>query len=327
MVNNLTVYYMMKIKLLLSILLSFVSIVVNAQISVVNVTLETSKGATIGLDDEMSTTNVFTKDVVSGQHTLVIKYNNEVVKRENIDIPAGMEFKEKISIGGKVNINSDPSGIVSVDGKEFGLTPTIVELLGTHDIKVRYQSKKYKPSTETLNVLPLENINRMYELKKSSRPWKYSWMLLPQVTLPTDDMKDAKLGFMVARARIVGWYIKGTVGFASMDEVSDDSYIWPTGEHKVRYLNICGGFMLNVVKPLYLYGGGGFGVRHIGYEDYGGTYYHFGNCVNDEKGNDTDGGFVADFGLLFNFGRFVFNGGCSHLAGKMAVNIGVGIKI
>ena len=52
-------------------------------------------------------------------------------------------------------------------------------------------------------------------------------------------------------------------------------------------------------------------------------YYSY----NDEDGNDTDGAFVADFGLLFNFGRFVFNGGCSHLAGKMAVNIGVGIKL
>ena len=320
-------------KIVLSILLSLFSIVVNAQISVVNVTLETTKGATIGLDDEMSTTNVFTKEVVSGQHTLVIKYNNEVVKRENIDIPAGAEFKEIFSIGGKVNINSEPSGIVSVDGKDFGPTPTTVDLLGSHAIKVRYQSKKYKPSTETLNVLPLENIDRMYELKKSSRPWKYSWMLLPQVTLPTDDVKDAKFGFMVARARIVGWYIKGTVGWVSMDRDYSDSYIWPTGKHKVKYMNICGGFMLNIFKPLYLYGGGGFGVRHTGYEDYGGTYYHFDcdyyhfDCDSDEDGNDTDGAFVADFGLLFNFGRFVFNGGCSHLAGKMAVNIGVGIKI
>ena len=78
MVINVAFFNMMN-KIVLSILLSLFSIVVNAQISVVNVTLETTKGATIGLDDEMSTTNVFTKEVVSGQHTLVIKYNLSLI--------------------------------------------------------------------------------------------------------------------------------------------------------------------------------------------------------------------------------------------------------
>ena len=317
---------MMINKILLSILLSFFSIVVNAQISVVNVTLETTKGATIGLDDEMSATNVFEKEVVAGQHTLVIKYNDEVVKRENIDIPAGAEFKETISIGGKVNISSEPSGIVSVDGKDFGPTPTTVDLLGSHDIKVRYQSKKYKPSTETLNVLPLENIDRMYELKKSNRPWKYSWILLPQVTLPTDDTKDMKFGVMIARAKIIGWYIKGTFGFASMDHAEDLSDIWPTGEHRVMYFNACGGLMLNLFKPLYIYGGGGIGTRRIGYEDYSGKNYYFSNHYENETGNNADTDFAADFGLLFNFGHFALNGGCTLLKGKVAVNAGIGIK-
>lgn len=317
----------MKKKFLFAILLFTFAFVVNAQISVVKVTLETNEGATIGLDEDMSSTNVFIKEVLSGQHTLVIKYNNEVVKRENIDIPAGTEFKETYSVGGKVNISSEPSGIVSVDGKDCGPTPAIVELLGSHNINVRYQNKKYKPATEMINVLPLENIDRMYDLKKSKRPWKYSWMLLPQITFPTDDAKDAKFGLMIARARIVGWYIKGTAGFASMKGAHSYYDIWPTGNHRVRYINICAGLMINIVKPLYVYGGCGWGTRLIGYEDYNGTFYCFYENDYCENGYDEDGGVVTDFGVLFNFGRIVFNGGCSLLAGKMAVNAGIGIKL
>ena len=55
-----------------------------AQITMVNVSLETDEGAIIGLDDEMSANNVFQKEIVSGQHTLIIKYNDEVVRREVI---------------------------------------------------------------------------------------------------------------------------------------------------------------------------------------------------------------------------------------------------
>lgn len=316
---------MKKNKTILALLLSFIWIAANAQIAVVSVNIETDKGATIGLDDEMSSTNIFTKDVVSGQHTLVIMYNNEVVKRETIDIPAGAAFNETYSIGGTVNINSTPTGIVSVDGKDFGSTPTTIDLLGQHTIHVRYENKKYKPVSETLNILPLENIERTYDLEKDKRPWKYSWMLLPQVTFPTDDTKDMKFGVMIARAKIIGWYIKGTFGFVSMDETHGISDIWPTGEHRVKYINACGGLMFNLFKPLYIYGGGGIGIRHIGYEDYGGKYYYFYDS-NEKDNNDTDSSFAADFGLLVNLGHLALNGGCTLLNSKMAVNVGIGVK-
>ena len=318
---------MMKSKTLLAMLLSFISIAANAQITVVSVNIETNKGATIGLDDEMSSSNIFTKEVLSGQHTLVIMYNNEVVKRETIDIPAGTAFNKTYSIGGTVNINSKPTGIVSVDGKDLGATPTTVDLLGQHTIRVRYENKKYKPAYETLNILPFESIDRTYDLRKNKRPWKYSWMLLPQVTFPTDDTKDIKYGVMIARAKIIGWYIKGTFGFASMESDHPIYQIWPTGEHRVRYINACGGLMLNIIKPLYIYGGAGIGFRQIGYEDYGGKYYYSCNdSYENEQNAYADGSLAADFGLLFNFGPFVLNGGCTLLNGKMAVNAGIGIK-
>lgn len=316
---------MLRSKTLLAMLLSFFSIAANAQITVVSVKLETNKGATIGLDDEMSSNNVFTKEVLSGQHTLIIMYNNEVVKRETIEIPPETAFNKTYSIGGTVNVNSTPTGIVNVDGRNYGTTPTTIELLGQHTICVRYENKKYKPVSETLTILPFESIDRAYDLKKNKRPWKYSWMLLPQVTFPTDDIKDMKYGIMIARAKIIGWYVKGTFGFASIKSGYTPSYgdVWPTGKYRVMYIDACGGLMLNIFKPLYIYGGAGIGIRRIGYQDYDGTYYRIDDFAESQN---VDCGFAADFGLLFNFGHLALNGGCTLLNGKMAVHAGVGVK-
>lgn len=140
-----------------------------AQITMVNVSLETDEGAIIGLDDEMSANNVFQKEIVSGQHTLIIKYNDEVVKREVIDIPAGDSFNAEYPISGKVNIEASPKAFVIVDGNEVGQTPLSLDLLGMHNVKVRYANKKYKPVEESLNVLPMDNIERKYQ-KRTKDP-------------------------------------------------------------------------------------------------------------------------------------------------------------
>ena len=314
----------MKRFILWIICLSLCPLVADAQISVVSVTLETDKGATIGLDDEMSATNVFSKEILSGQHTLIIKFNNEVVRSEVIDIPAGEAFRETYPIAGKVRISSNPIGTVSIDGKDLGSTPATVGLLGKHTIQVRYKNKKYKAASEVVNVLPMENIDCAYELKKNKRPWKYSWMILPQVTFPTTNTEDMKFGLMIARAKIVGWYVKGTLGFDSIELLDGDRSdlaedVWPTGAYKVHYVNACAGLMLNVFKPLYLYGGAGIGWKKIGYQGYNGTYY----CPSSDM---ADLCVASDFGLLLNIGHLAINGGCTLLDGKWAVNAGIGIK-
>lgn len=295
-----------------------------AQISVVSVTVETSEGAIIGIDDEMSSTNIMTKELTSGIHTVVVKYNNEIVKREDIDVPVGEVFNKKFPIAGIVNVTSTPIATVSVDGRDVGKTPAKIEMLGNHNIKVRYESKKYKPISDRITVSPFENIDRSYELMKSKRPWKYSWMILPQVTFPTNDAKDMCFGLMIARAKRVGWYVKGVFNHVS-NQYLDDNYelnvIWPTGNHKVSYKNACGGFMVNIFSKAYLYVGCGYGWQKICYEGYDGKYYCY--------GNDNNRGFLLDGGLLVNLGSVAINVGYSHLhdmTRATAVNAGIGVK-
>lgn len=307
-------------------ILMAVSMVTMAQISVVSVTVETSEGAIIGIDDEMSSTNIMTKEVTSGIHTVVVKYNNEIVKREDIDVPVGEVFNKKFPIAGIVNVTSTPIATVSVDGKDVGKTPAKIELLGNHNIKVRYESKKYKPISDRITVSPFENIDRSYELMKSKRPWKYSWMILPQVTFPTNDAKDMCFGLMIARAKIVGWYVKGIFNHVSNKYLDADRYelndIWPTGNHKVSYKNVCGGFMVNIFGKAYFYGGCGYGWQKICYEGYDGKYY------SNKKYDSV----LVDCGLLVNLGSVAINVGCSHLSDNKysleatAVNAGIGVK-
>lgn len=311
-------------------ILMAVSMVTMAQISVVSVTVETSEGAIIGIDDEMSSTNIMTKEVTSGIHTVVVKYNNEIVKREDIDVPVGEVFNKKFPIAGIVNVTSTPIATVSVDGKDVGQTPANIELLGNHDIKVRYESKKYNPISERITVSPFENIDRSYELMKSKRPWKYSWMILPQVTFPTDDAKDMCFGLMIARAKRVGWYVKGIFNHVSNQYLAISEYehelndIWPTGKHKVYYKNACAGFMVNIFSKAYLYGGCGYGWQKICYEGYDGKYY------SSKKYNSHN--VLLDCGLLVNLGLVAINVGCSHILDNgvfpkaTAVNAGIGVK-
>lgn len=73
----------MKKKLLLFLLFAPITTVL-AQITTVNARFITSVGCEIGVDDEMSSNNVFEKELLSGTHIVIIKYNGEVVKREEI---------------------------------------------------------------------------------------------------------------------------------------------------------------------------------------------------------------------------------------------------
>ena len=67
-----------------------------AQITTVNVRITTSEGCKIGLDDDMSLNNVYEKEILSGIHTVVIKYNGEDATIIGVDI---LNRKYKILCG------------------------------------------------------------------------------------------------------------------------------------------------------------------------------------------------------------------------------------
>ena len=309
-------------KLLLFFLLFAPLMSVFAQITTVNVRITTSEGCKIGLDDDMSLNNVYEKEILSGIHTVVIKYNGEVVKREDIEVPSTTNFTKEIPVTGKVSVSSPIKNVtVLVDGTEKGQAPITLELLGKHDLTLRYINKKYKPYSENLTVLPFDEIERNCQLKINTRPWKYNWFFLPQVALPTTKIEDAKFGLMLGCVKTVGFYIKGIYGCYA-DETSERG--WFTGKTGINYWSAAGGLMVNVIKPLYLYAGVGGGKRETGYEVLGNKYYF--EYDDEDYPIDEASGLLIDFGAMFSFGHLALNIGASTLANEWILNCGIGVK-
>lgn len=302
-----------------------------AQISLVKVKVTTNPGAQIGIDDEMSDTNTFSTELVSGEHVVTVKYNGDIVKRANIDVPIGESYNEDFDISGKLNVQSSPQAIVILDGEEIGNTPQVVGLLGPHSLRLRYKNKAYSSTKpETFNVLPFDNIDRNYTLERSKHAYEWRWHVLVEGVLPTNDFGDVQPGLMIAFAKVLGFYFKGTCGLY-WNNISGDEYsIWSDSDiHKVNYYHGILGLMYNITRPLYIYAGGGYGEFHEWHKTV------FGDFV---KTGYTKGG-VADLGLLYTYKRLSLTAGISCMFSDVDIvdggqnfghifsaNVGIGIS-
>lgn len=297
-----------------------------AQISLVKVKVTTNPGAQIGIDDEMSDTNTFSKELVSGEHEVTIRYNGDVVKRESIDVPVGEFYNEDFDISGKLNVNSTPEAIVILDGEEIGNTPQSVGLLGPHSLKVKYKNKAYSATKpETFNVSPFDNIERNYTLKRNKHAHEWRWHILVEGVLPTTDFGDVQPGFMVAFAKVIGFYVKGTCGLYWKNIGDSDRVIWSESkEHKSNYFHGIGGLMYNIIRPLYIYAGAGYGEFHVWRKSV------FGDFVKTEYTK----GPVIDLGLMYTYKHLSLTAGASYMVCEdmgntdkiISANIGIGVS-
>ncbi len=316
--------YKSTIMRLLKMLLLFVLLVqtsnnISAQISLIKVRIETNTGAQIGIDDEMSDTNIFEKELVSGEHVVIVKYNGNVVKREVISISPGGAYNEKFEIGGNVKIESQPEGILTVDGVDVGSTPQELNLLGQHNIGVRYKNKKYGSVKESFTVSPLENIERNYVLKKNRHAYEWKWHILVNGFLPTTKVNDVQPGLMIGFAKVIGFYAKGSIGVLYDIKQEPESWepIWGVGKHACNFLSGGGGLMYNIIQPLYVYAGAGYGEFKAGQKDY------FGNYIQ----TDSFSGVYYEAGLLFSYKKLAINAGCMLCDGNVIVNAGIGVSL
>lgn len=300
-----------------------------AQISLVKVKVTTNPGAQIGIDDEMSDTNTFSKELVSGEHEVTIRYNGDVVKRASIDVPVGEFYNEDFDISGKLNVQCSPEAIVILDGEEIGNTPQSVGLLGPHSLKVKYKNKAYSATKpETFNVSPFDNIERNYTLKRNKHAHEWRWHILVEGVLPTTDFGDIQPGLMIAFAKVIGFYIKGTCGLywnnMQFDGEGSHHGVWSDfNEHKTNYYYGIGGLMYNITRPLYIYAGGGFGEFHVFHKSVFGDFLDTGFAK----------GPIVDLGLMYTYKRLSVTAGANYmlreegnLGDKISVNVGIGLS-
>jgi hypothetical protein len=68
-----------------------------------------------------------------------------------------------------VKVNSDPKGILYVDGVRVGRTPISNHRLSLGSHRIRVEQKGYQPITETLVVKGTGPITRRYNLRRQGR--------------------------------------------------------------------------------------------------------------------------------------------------------------
>lgn len=138
---------------------------------------------------------------------------------------------------------------------------------------------------------------------------------------------DFSYGLMLGVAKKTGWYLKAKYDFKSLttdtecDEAGnspDGNAYWFTGEKKSSRLAITTGLMLRLAKPLYLYGGAGWGYRKLAWETANGLWAE---CTDL-----SHSGVEADLGCVLRAKSVAFTAGVQTNSFKYwEATIGIGI--
>lgn len=294
-----------------------------AQTDSVKVRLQTSNGAEISLDGDLSSTNILTKKVPVGKHEVVVKYGSSYSRTYQIELTKDAKTEYEFFVEGNLSLSSTPGNAeVQVDGLPMGRTPLMLNLLGRHNIQVRGNKDLYHPYFTTLEILPEQNLEHNAILQK--RPPKLYGFILANYMISTNS-----LGVMGGLGRRFGGYMKIN---ASINGVPGSQTFETTNENltsegyskKPKYFGINAGLMVHALPFLFAYIGSGYG-----------KYTH--GVYTDKYNNQYDvysvAGAELDFGVMFKYKALLLQAGYKRILAKGEsgtlgdFNIGVGITI
>lgn len=308
---------------ILVLLLIFSGVGSFAQTDSVKVRLQTSNGAEISLDGDMSSTNILTKKVPVGKHEVVVMYGSNYTRTYQIDLTIDGKTEFDFFVEGNLSLSSTPGNAeVQVDGLPMGRTPINLSLLGRHNIQIVGNKDLYHPYYTTLEILPEQNLEHNAILQK--RPPKLYGFVLANYMLSANS-----LGVMAGLGRRFGGYIKMNFGINGAPEYKDfkteNTSIPSEGySKKPKYVGVNGGLMVHVLPFLFAYAGSGYGeYTHGVYKD------------NYDSKHDVYrvAGAELDLGVMFKYKALLLQAGYKRIlakgqGGSMGdFNIGVGVTI
>lgn len=300
----------------------------------VKVRLETSAGAEIGIDEDMSSTNILSKFVARGKHTVKVTYGFDFERTYDIEVTHEETFN--FSIDGKITINSTPAGRkVFIDGIERGKTPLTLDIIGDHNLTVEGDELTFFDATERISVNPFENITRSYTLGKRP-PRTYGMVML--------NYSGGGPGIFLGVCKRFGAYCRFNMSItaplgADYNWDNPEQMLYGKAFHKddahVSYIMGAAGIIARCHKYIYAYAGGGFGQYlkcfegSEGYFLYGNSNY-YGTQTFAPYG--TKGGLV-DIGVILKWKALLISGGYTQFLGAghpdtyHEFNIGIGFTI
>lgn len=315
--------YIMK-RIILSILLFgglIVAVRAQAVQDSVKIRLETSPGCEIGIDGEISSTNVMTQKVAVGHHEVTVTFGTAFSKTYPIEVTTTGESKFTFPISGTLSITSTPPGAdIFVDGLRVAKSPATVDVLGSHNIRLSHNEEIWQPKSERVTVYPFANEQMNFVLKK--QPPKFYGMMLVNYGL-----QENSIGFMLGVCRRFGWFLRGQgiigSGVNTLDAESDNYSNNGYDKLDDPYLALFStGLMYRCSRHLFLYGGGGYGdYNHGDYKDNGiFPYYATGAAI--------------DFGAILKWKALLLSCGYNTIVGDVTeghrygnVYVGLGFTI
>lgn len=264
-------------RIFLSCLLIFcIACVIEAQViqDSVRIRLETSLGAEIGIDGDISSTNILSKKVAVGKHVVTVRFGTTFTKNYDLYVEQTGEHTYKYNISGKLNLNTTPSeSTVYIDGISRGKTPLVLDILGGHNIRIENDPLTYYEVAERISLNPFETLNKDYVLLK--RPPRLYGMVMAT-------WSTSGIGGFMGICRRFGWYARFAastngvgIGLLSQDfnifsgDRSGSGYYKKSGKH--FYLAGTTGLMARFHKAVYGYIGAGYAGYTMEYvldEDY-----------------------------------------------------------
>lgn len=243
-------------------------IVAQERVDSVTIRLETCPAAEIGIDDDMSSTNILTKKVAIGKHKVIVRFGTSYQKEYDLDVEASGNHNYQFMINGKLDISTTPSdATIYVDGIDQGQSPLSIDILGDHNIRIEKDPETYYDVSDRVSINPFENVVRNYTLDKI--PPKLYGMLL--ATASTSGHIGAFMGicqrFGAYFRFATGLYDIGSIGNLNPDGYDGNMNYGPGVYKKSNhtYAAITGGIMARCHKNLYAYLG-------LGYAEYAQEY-------------------------------------------------------
>ena len=309
-------------------LLLVCAIAMMAQTDSVRVRLETSQGAEIGIDGDISSTNILTKKVPVGQHVVTVTYGSSFRKDYDIQVtPTNHEFT--FSVDGKLTISSVPANArVYVDGMERGNTPLTLDLVGEHNLRVEGDRISYYDYTSHVALKPFEEMVTDVTLKK--RPPRMYGMFLANYEPIAD---SHAVGFTLAFVRRWGVYLRFMTGLDGGDTDFSDIKSWDGSYRegpglysnpKIGFSSVNAGLMFRLGKNIYAYAGSGYGTYAKELETDDGT-----NSIVPYGSK----GVMADAGVILKWKALIGQFGYNRIFGESIPNkfgciyVGVGFTI
>lgn len=257
----------MKRILFFSLFLSFLATQLLAQERKDSVTIriETCSAAEIGIDDDMSSTNLLTKKVAVGKHKVIVRFGTTFQKEYDLNVEATGNHHYEFMINGKLDISTTPSGAtIYVDGIAQGKSPLSLDILGDHNIRIEKDPETYYDASDRVSIKPFEHTARSYTLNKI--PPRLYGMVLATASISGD------IGAFLGICRRFGAYLRFDKSLSKTRNLApnkDNGSLnnGPGLYHKAdhSYVAATGGMMTRLHKNLYAYLGLGYAEYAQGY--------------------------------------------------------------